>query len=279
MLILNIIMILVFDTYSGLCNQFLDINCAINFCLINNFQFTFRFASHRTPKLDGCYDVDFDKLFDISFLNKYPLYVDYKSCDVRPDNTLNYHNKYAYCILNQMFPYEMQLRIFFHEYVILRQFWVTYKLGPFYKAITNVYFDLKPATKIMDKFNEIKSIINPSNEKYNLLHFRHEQDFVDYFHIIVPSLDNLIKNIPYKNKSNKLYVASTGIRDLIKDDSVYDLIFFKDESLLNDYNFEEKGFIDFMFGLESEEIYGHSKSSFSMILNERFNTNNYYDKL
>jgi hypothetical protein len=44
----------------------------------------------------------------------------------------------------------------------------------------------------------------------------------------------------------------------------------------NGYNYEEKAFIDYMIGLNSSEIYGHSKSSFSYMLNGIKGTNNYY---
>jgi len=56
-----------------------------------------------------------------------------------------------------------------------------------------------------------------------------------------------------------------------------DIIISKNENELKDYNFEEKAFIDYIFGLHSNEIFGHSKSSFSTLLNNFKNTSNYYD--
>ena len=44
-------------------------------------------------------------------------------------------------------------------------------------------------------------------------------------------------------------------------------------------NFEEKAFIDFMIGKNAQEVYGHNKSSFSLLLNFIKNTNNYYNNL
>ena len=41
-------------------------------------------------------------------------------------------------------------------------------------------------------------------------------------------------------------------------------------------NFEELAFIDFMIGKNAQQVIGHSKSSFSVILNSSHNTNNYY---
>ena len=51
----------------------------------------------------------------------------------------------------------------------------------------------------------------------------------------------------------------------------------KNEDELTDYNFEELAFVDYMFGLNSNELFGHSKSSFSTMLNHIKKTNNYYD--
>ena len=42
-------------------------------------------------------------------------------------------------------------------------------------------------------------------------------------------------------------------------------------------NFEEQAFIDFLIGKHAEEVYGHSKSSFSWLLNASKNSNNNYD--
>ena len=45
---------------------------------------------------------------------------------------------------------------------------------------------------------------------------------------------------------------------------------------LKDYNFEELAFVDYMFGLHSNEVFGHKKSSFSNMLNHLKKTSNYY---
>ena len=46
--------------------------------------------------------------------------------------------------------------------------------------------------------------------------------------------------------------------------------------MLMDLNFEQRAFIDYMFGINSVECHGHSKSSFSVMINNIKNTNNYY---
>jgi len=57
-------MILIFDTFSGLCNQMYDIFYGINFCIINNINFTFRYCSFREKNLVDWYNEKFEKLFN-----------------------------------------------------------------------------------------------------------------------------------------------------------------------------------------------------------------------
>ena len=54
-------------------------------------------------------------------------------------------------------------------------------------------------------------------------------------------------------------------------------IVFKKENNLVEWNFEEKGFIDYMIGLNSLQVIGHKNSSFSVMLNNLKATNNYYN--
>ena len=55
------------------------------------------------------------------------------------------------------------------------------------------------------------------------------------------------------------------------------IIFFKDETELQSFNFEELAFIDFMIGMMANEVFGHSRSSFSYLVNQHKNTKNFYD--
>ena len=53
---------LIFDTHGGLCNQMYDIYYAINFCMIYDIPFSFRFASLRcNDNLTQWYNVPFNK--------------------------------------------------------------------------------------------------------------------------------------------------------------------------------------------------------------------------
>ena len=63
-------MILIFDTVMGLCNQILDIQCAINFCNVNNYYFTFRNCSFRNKN---------DIYIDIIFIYFHALNVNHEN--------------------------------------------------------------------------------------------------------------------------------------------------------------------------------------------------------
>ena len=62
-------MILIFDTYCGLCNQIADINQAINYCIVNNYKFSFRKSCLRNNNLTSFFFIDFNKLLDYKYIN------------------------------------------------------------------------------------------------------------------------------------------------------------------------------------------------------------------
>jgi hypothetical protein len=270
-------MILIFDTYGGLCNQFYDIQCAVNFCLINKIGFTFRYASFRNKDLTSWYNVPFDQLFDVSFLEKYPYYVNYNVLSLNNKNTYNYDGK---LFSNQLLKREHiieQLKQIVEPHIVLKQFWDTFF---FTEIIDEVYPYLKPCKKIMKKYLEINNELSLVKNNYNFLHYRYESDFKNHFHIAdMQNLSTHILQNSFVNKDLKMYIATTDIMNLLKDDlnKLNPFILYKNENNLNDFNFEERAFIDYMIGLNSKEVYGHSKSSFSNMLNSLKKTNNYYE--
>lgn len=277
-------MILIFNTYSGLCNQFYDVNGGINFCLQNKIKFTFHCASFRNDDLTSWHDVKFTDLFDDLFLRSNydisELYVDYYSLSplLNNDNTFNLDNKLrAINFLNKDNDILEQLNALNKEYIVLKQFWAVYD---FTKMIKNIYPLLKPNKKLSDLYSEIKKKL--LHNEYNFLHYRYEPDFINHFKITdMMSLDELITNIKFKNNKAKIYVAASNINYLLKKISKKNIgkIIYKNEEELDlkfKLNFEEKAFIDYMLGLDSLEVFGHSKSSFSHVINDLKGTNNYY---
>jgi hypothetical protein len=271
-------MIIVFDTFGGLCNQIYDIQCGINFCIINNIRFTFRYCSFRNDNLSSWYNEKFEKLFNISFLTKYNnLYISYDNLILNSENTYNYQGERAILLFTNDFLNE--IKKINKEFIVLKQFWSIYK---FQNIVDNIYPLILPSKKLIKVYNKVKNKINKTSEDYNFIHYRYENDFTSHFNIIdVKDLKTIILTFKdkFKNPNLKIYIATSNIDELIdlNDNELRDTILTKNEKKLKDYNFEEKAFIDYMFGLHSNEVLGHSKSSFSHMLNNFKNTSNYYD--
>jgi hypothetical protein len=274
-------MILIFDTYGGLCNQIYDINCGINFCLINNIKFSFRYCSFRNDNLVSWQNEPFSKLFCTEFLNKYQtLYIDFKEITLTKENTYNYDNTLkSNKLINSDDDILIQLISFNKEYVILQQFFATYKFRKIIESIDNFII---PSKRLLDKYMEIKNNKLLIDKQYNFIHYRYESDFTGHFKLNnVEPLQDLIERLKtkFKNPSLKIYIATTNIETLIdlNDIDVKNSIVTKNEDELTEYNFEEKAFIDYMIGKNALEVYGHKLSSFSCMLNNLKKTRNYYN--
>jgi len=271
-------MIIIFDTFGGLCNQFYDIQCGINFCIVNNIKFSFRYCSYRNKELDSWYNKKFDNLFDMSFLKKYnDLYINYDTLNLNTENTYNYECERAILLFTK--DYLNELKNIKKEFIILKQFWAVYN---FQKIVDNIIPFIIPSKNLLDVYNKIKNkIMVTTGEQYNFIHYRYEKDFTSHFKVEVQKLKPLILNLKHKfrNPNLKIYIATSNIHELIdlNDHELNNIIITKNENKLQDYNFEEKAFIDYMFGLNSNEVFGHSKSSFSHMLNNAKKTSNYYD--
>ena len=269
--------IIIFDTFCGLCNQFYDIHKGINFCLKNNIKFTFRYASFRKDDLVSWYNVDFDRLFNRSFLKQFDLYVDIHTLNLNCNNTFNYDSKlHSPEMLDSKQDILTQIDNINKKYIVLRGIFSLLEDIPIVK---NIYPEIVPSPEIMRIYTKIRDELSLTNKRYNFIHYRYEHDYISYHKITdLPSLEYIINNTKFKNQNNTIYIASTNIPTLLKNINVNKFVLYKDENIeeINQLNFEQRGFIDFMFGKNSDELYGHIKSSFSLILNELKNTNNYY---
>jgi hypothetical protein len=272
-------MIIIFDTFGGLCNQFYDINCGINFCIIHNIPFSFRYCSFREDNLVNWYNQTFDTLFHVENLKKaiHPtdLYVDFESLPLTNENTFNFIGEVCVQLFTDDFLNE--IKKIDKEFIVLKQFWATYK---FQQINMDMNMHILPCDRLMNVYNRLKTNIIGDHEPYNFLHYRYEHDFTSHFKLQVEDLKTLILRI--KNKFTqphlKIYIATSNIKQLIheNDPELMDILLFKNDDELTDYNYEEKAFIDYMFGLHSNEVYGHNNSSFSHMLNHLKHTNNFY---
>lgn len=268
-------MIIIFDTFSGLCNQFYDINCGINFCLIHNIKFTFRYCSFREINLTSWHNERFEKLFDISFLDKYNnLYINYDTLNVTQENTYNFEGEVAIKLFTD--NYFNEIMNIDKEFIVLKQFWSVHKFSNIIEHDINR--DILPSKRLIDVYNKIKPQI--IHEEYNYIHYRYEHDFTSYFQLTIQNLKDIILNIKnsFKNPNLKIYIATSNIKEVLQldDPQLRDIILTKNNDELTDYNFEEKAFIDYMFGLHSNEVFGHKNSSFSHMLNNLKGTTNFY---
>jgi len=268
--------ILIFDTCGGLCNQFYDINCAINFCLINDFKFSFRNCTFRNANLVTWYDMPIEDLFDMRVFEKYDNYVKFQTLTLTIDNTFNLVNSLRSI---QLFTnnYLQEILDIDKEYIVLKQFWVTYS---FCKIIDNLNGHVLPSNKVMKIYENIKNKLSLQPMTYNFIHYRHEIDFISFFNIKNKTLENVVLSVmpKFKDTNLKIYVATSNFKSLIENTSkVFNSIITKNDDELTEYNFEELAFVDYMIGLHSCEVFGHSKSSFSGMVNSLKNTSNYYD--
>jgi hypothetical protein len=274
-------MFIIFDTYAGLCNQMYDIQSAINFCIINNIEFSFRYASLRCKNdLTKWYNIDFCNLFDEKFINT-SLYKPFKTLTINKENTYHYNsNKRSIEWLDKEKALLPQLDRIEEPYIILKQFWSIYLN---YNDIENVYPQLIPCERL---FNIYTEVVKNLPEKYNLIHYRYEEDFIQHFKIIDhPKLCDIIDRNNFQNKTLPIYIAAFDIKNIpkklfTKNLSDYSNLLYKKPEYIKDIeelNFEELAFIDFMIGKKGQQVIGHSKSSFSVILNSSHNTNYYYN--
>jgi len=267
--------ILIFDTKSGLTNQFYDIMNGINFCLKYNVLFTFRYCSFRNDNLNSWTNQPFEKLFDLSLLNEYKLYINYYDIKdkLTNDNCFNLNGSQLANIIFKDDDILNQLINLNKNYVVLAKFWSLYKFRDFVDH--TIHTRILPSKQLMDVFKN-----TGINIPYNFIHYRYEKDFTDYFKVEIESLDNLIEKIKFKNNELKIYIATHNIKNLLDlNDNKYKNILYKDDDSLSYLNFEERAFIDYMIGLNSVECYGHNKSSFSVMINNIKKTKNYYNLL
>jgi len=271
---------LIFDTYSGLCNQMYDIQAAVNFCIAYNIPFSFRYSSLReVNNLCKWFDVPFTHIFDETVFTHFKLYKPFHSLKCNSENTYNYINEVRAIewldINKAILP---QLERIQKPYIVLRQFW---SIPRYINEKHNIYTIIKPCDRLVRIFNNICEKSLP--EKYNFIHYRYECDFNAHFNIKNPlRLCDVIKHVKFRDKTLPTYVAANRVTELppaLLSTPINKLnnVIYKSANLTEGLNFEEAAFIDFMIGKEATEIYGHHNSSFSVLLNSSHTTNNYYD--
>ena len=271
---------LIFDTYGGLCNQMYDIQAAINYCLAYNIPFSFRYASLRNPNnLYKWYDIPFEELFDASIFAQFPLYKHYSTLRCNATNTHHFNNHIrAVEWLDVNRATLPQLEHVQKQYIVLRQFWsIPCNVSEQY----NMFSSITPCKKIRKIVKELLDKDLPP--RYNLIHYRYEEDFNTHFKIENPlKLHHILRHVTFKQTDLPIYIAANNVlsipRELLSP-PVNELknIIYKKGLHTEKLNYEEAAFVDFMIGKHAQQVYGHHNSSFSVLLNSSHVTNYYYD--
>lgn len=272
-----LVMLLIVDTFCGLVNQFYDILFTISFCRDENLKYSFRHCSFRKPVLFGWYDRPFGDLFDDTRLKEDPLYVPFESIEglITAENSFNQEGKKGL----EVFPskqFKDNIYALGKEYVFIKQIWplLLYKM-PF---IINYIHYVTPNKELEKIFQDARDKLIHPKEKYNCLHYRYEIDFTSHFRTTVDSLQETLSSVKYQNPRYRLFVATSSIDKLLDlDDPKYSNLVYKNENELAALNYEQRAFIDFMFCCGSEEVIGHSKSSFSAMLSRMGIRTTFYD--
>ena len=266
---------LVVDTYAGLCNQKFDIQSSIAFATKHNYNFCFRYCSLRYDNLTSYYQVDFGHLFDRSVFQNISGHVEFKTIDLNDGPIWNSAGKRAVELIKSC--NEIHEIAESHSFIILKQFWPIFN----WNEVKSNYIQIKPSPHIYNKFLEIKENLP---EKFNFLHFRYEHDFVNFF-----SKSNLITHFPhlhdiltadlFEDNTLPLYVAASNVQLIFSNlpSEKSKNIIFTDEKKIIEFNFEESAYLDFLVANFSEQVFGHSRSSFSVAINKQKRTSNYYD--
>ena len=271
---------LIFDTYGGLCNQMYDIQAAINYCLAYNIHFSFRHASLRNPhNLYKWYDIPFEELFDASIFTQFPLYKHYSTLTCNATNTYNFNNPIRAVewidVNRAILP---QLEHVQKQHIVLRQFW---SIPSSVSEQCNMFSSITPCRKIRKIFKELLDKELPS--KYNLIHYRYEEDFNTHFKIENPlKLHDIIRHITFKQTDLPIYIAANNVlsipRGLLSPHAnELENVIYKKGTRTDNLNYEEAAFVDFMIGKHAQQVYGHHNSSFSVLLNSSHVSNYYYD--
>jgi len=271
--------VLVLDSFSGLCNQMMDIDSLVKFATQNGFQFAFQHCSLRHPNLTSWSSAPFGTLFDEEYLQELPGYLSYRELLLKGAKIWNSEGKrLIQLIKNSKEVIEIAMN---YDFLFIKQGWPV--LG-FPEVGLDLTKRIKPSLHILKEYKKLRLNVP---EKYNFLHYRYEHDFVSHFSsqspaITFPILQQILDANLFSNTNIPIYIAASGLANLPKSHLKEDItkqknIIFTDEKKIEGFNFEASAYLDFLIGEQAVEVFGHSRSSFSHYLNNLKNSKNFYD--
>jgi len=283
-------MLLIFDLFGGFTDMLRDLVSIYNFSLKYKYNFTIRNASSRAVENHEIYSsYSVDNLFNLQSFKSNKYYIDY--CSITDDmNDSNTYDFYRNKVEGKLWKDRNFLReeeiinsinVNYKKYVIIGgSFWYYTNLHNM-EQICSVFKTLIPNDRIINELT--KNIIN---KHYNCIHYRYEHDWIPNLKnwgvpYIVPPIDELIDNLPFKNK-HPIYICTNGIEKLhslhllYRKLETYDNILYKKK---NDLNYDENGYLDLIIIVNCEEFYGNSISGFTQLSAVLKNSFNFYNKM
>jgi hypothetical protein len=253
----------------------MDIKTSVNFAVKYQYKFCFRNCSFRNADLTSWHKTSFIHLFDEENFEQITGYIPYDFADLKNQSIWNEKGEKVVNLIKS--SKEINDHAKNYDFVVLYQFW-----GAFNWEWNNLIInpEIKPASKIYKKFLDITKTLP---KKFNFLHYRFEHDFISHFTkkgAVFPELNDVINLKLFKDGDLPIYLATSSAAKIYSSklsEKNKKIIFFKDETELQSFNFEELAFIDFMIGMMANEVFGHSRSSFSYLVNQHKNTKNFYD--
>lgn len=297
--------IYIFSLCGGLTNQKRAIVSIIHFCETNKLNYSIDKAACRKMKDSMSFNqYDFKNMFDENIFLSTNGYIKYEKIK-RDINNENSYNFFGEMIKNYMWQDEYKnylletgknmMDLFKKcdkKYILMGDTFLFYydKLNPWNYSdefVIKTLKQIKPSEKILSKYKKISERLGMT--KYNFLHYRYERDWQIHckknnIPFICPQIDILIEKIPFKNNL-PIYLSTSNIESLnynklMKNQlTKYDNILYKKYTEIYDLTFDECAYIDYLFSVDSTEVYGFSGSDFSTIINSEKGTNNYYNEL
>jgi ubiquinone/menaquinone biosynthesis C-methylase UbiE/GT2 family glycosyltransferase len=271
--------VLILDSYSGLCNQMMDIESLVGFAVENQYRFCFRHSSSRNPDLVSWTPSEFGSLFDENQYHDMPGYLCWRKIRLKSGEVWNSDGRRLIELIKT--SEELHKIAYEYNFLVIKQGWPV--LG-FPKTGFDLGLKIKPSKRILSKY---KSIRDKLPQNYNFLHYRYEHDFTSHFSAenpenSFPILQKILDAKLFSDTDIPIYIAASGLATLPKSHLRGDIreqknILFTDEKKIDDFNFEAAAYLDFLIGEQAVEVFGHSRSSFSHRLNNIKKSKNYYD--
>ena len=292
--------ILIFNLSGGLTDMKKNWISIMLFTQEYKYKFTIKYCTARPqsfikpneiPKsvIQSNYNYDVKNLFDektFNILNNYVSFNEIKD-DICKENTFDFYNIYKcheiFKNKNMLENYKDILNNIDKKYIYMGDHFHFYARYDVRAILFSKKFNdtIIPSSKILEEYNNFISKIY--EEKYNFIQYRYEKDMVEYCKSINKpihcTLEQVIDLKKFKNNDLKIYIATSDIEDfydmgVIKNHiDTYTNLFYNKKKMMY---FDENAFVDFLIGINSEEVLGFSGSGFGILLNQLKNTNNYY---